>query len=223
MKIIKPMACVHIGAESHDRERLLHDLADARRIGARIYLLGDAIDNQVYAGTKHTGTVYEAKLNPDEQIDEAVALFRRFPVDGVLGGNHPERTKKAAGIHPEKVIADRLGVPFSPEVLTARIEGQQFVFTHGVGGNDNDFKKVLIAYDGVDCVCIGHNHELSYRPVRRVETTQGRGRTKVVHQVRCGSYLDYAAYARRALYAPTPTGCPTITVMQHSIRVDIRA
>lgn len=223
MKIIMPMACVHVGAESHDRERLLRDLADARRLGAIIYLVGDAIDNQVYAGTKHTGTVYEAKLNPDEQIDEVISLFRRHHVGGVLGGNHPERTKKAAGIHPEKVIADRLSVAFHPEVLATRIEGHSFVFTHGVGSNDNDFKKVLLAYDGVDCICIGHNHELSYRPVRRVETLPGRRKTKVVHQVRCGSYLDYAAYARRALYAPTPTGCPRITVMPHDIKVDIHA
>jgi len=214
-----PMSCVHIGAKQHDEDTFAKYRGIVRRTGASVILLGDVIDNGVYSGTKVPGSVYENTMDPDEQIDTAVRIFKELNPRRVIGGNHCERTRKAVGVHPEKVIADRLGVPFTPDVWATRIEGVNCVFSHGVGAGDGDFRRVLLAYDNADLVCLGHNHELSYRPVRRVH--MGGAARKVIHQVRCGSFFDYGGYAKRALAQPGPTGCPIIGLRDGRVRVTI--
>jgi hypothetical protein len=77
--------------------------------GWKAILVGDVIDNGVSAGSKHLGLEFQNPLTPMEQIELAYSLFepltRRDQLIGIVGGNHSERTMKAVGNHPEKILA----------------------------------------------------------------------------------------------------------------------
>lgn len=77
-------------------------------------MVGDLINNGVSCGSKHVGLEFEDVTIPMDQVEQAVDTFMPMAKARlwrrIVGGNHAYRTYKAAGMHPEKVIAMLLSI-----------------------------------------------------------------------------------------------------------------
>jgi len=106
--------CHHFGAKACNVRLIEQHVKRAVREGWNGILCGDLINNGVSAGSKHMGLEFEDATIPMDQVEQVVdtlmpmakaRLWRR-----IVGGNHAYRTYKAAGLHPEKVIAMLLSI-----------------------------------------------------------------------------------------------------------------
>jgi hypothetical protein len=101
--------CHHLGAKACNQRLLDQHVKDAVRGGWNGILCGDLINNGVSTGSKHVGLEFEDVTIPMDQVEQVVDTFMPMAKARlwrrIVGGNHAYRTYKAAGLHPEKVIA----------------------------------------------------------------------------------------------------------------------
>lgn len=106
--------CHHFGAKACNLGLLEQHIKDAVRNGWNGLICGDVTNNGVSAGSKHMGLEFEDITHPMDQVEHATdvlmpmakaKLWRRY-----VGGNHGYRSYKAAGLHPEKIIAMLLSI-----------------------------------------------------------------------------------------------------------------
>jgi len=106
--------CHHFGAKACNLRLIEQHVKDAVRNKWNGLLLGDLINNGVSSGSKHMGLEFEDITIPMDQVEHVTDVL--MPVAKaklwrcLVGGNHAYRTYKAAGLHPEKVIAMLLSI-----------------------------------------------------------------------------------------------------------------
>lgn len=216
-------ACVHLGAKGHDRTLFNKYLTRAKREGWDIAIIGDLMDMGLPCGTKHIGSVWDNDLNPEEQIDEAVELLRpvRKQIKSISIGNHELRAQRLTSMSPLKAVADRLRAPYHGPNHILRWNGLNVFLAHGVsGGLTADMNKVMLAYEGLDVIALGHVHHMMDTTVRRlVVNAKAEVDQRIVHMVRCGNFLKDAPYAKLALHPPTDTGSVILEKGKEGLKV----
>lgn len=89
-------------------------IKDAVREKRKTVILGDILNNGVSAGSRHTGLEWGDCMDPMAQVELATETLMPLAKAGLLklivGGNHPFRSVKACGLHPEKIIAMLLSI-----------------------------------------------------------------------------------------------------------------
>lgn len=109
-----PSVCHHIGGKACNLSLLEDTIKEAVKKKWNCLFLGDTINNGVSAGSKHVGLEFQDSMDPMSQVerfvDLALPLAKAKLLKGMVGGNHPARSVKACGLHPEKIIAMLLSV-----------------------------------------------------------------------------------------------------------------
>jgi hypothetical protein len=115
---ILAQVCLHVGAKACQLSLLEKHVEMAVRNKWNILLLGDTIDNGVSSGSKHVGLEWQNTMDPMSQCEKVVEIYaeaaKRGLIKGIFGGNHPFRSVKAVGLHPEKFIAMMLSLISDP-------------------------------------------------------------------------------------------------------------
>ena len=78
-------------------------------------------------------------------------------------------------------------------------------------------------YPLAEFVALGHDHQLANRPVAYLSIDEtGKEKVKLRYQIRTGTYLKYADYARNMCLAPGEVGSPIISFSdkEHKLKVD---
>lgn len=220
-EILFVASCVHLGAKESREDLFEKSLRVAKKLGAKIALIGDLLDMGLFVGTKHTGSVYDQAYGVDEQAERAARLLSSVKnnVVAILQGNHEERLYKATGIEANRGVARALGCLPAFRATSATLRNKRFgyrVFL-GHGSNKGDFGRVMIGQDGLDAVILGHTHTLN----QEVVTKRENGRRRDVHLVRAGTYLEEPRYGRMALYPPNPVGAAWIFMRKDKMHVDL--
>jgi hypothetical protein len=181
---------------------------------ARWCSMGDLIENAI-VGSK--SDVYLATSNPEKQIEDVVELLRPIKDKGLfmIPGNHSARTMRVAGIDPDKVIADLLGIPYARYSILASFGLAQAkaravcYFHHSRGGGSTPGGKVNAAaklrriVPSADAVFCGHSHTTNREPLTWFDAgNKGLIRRKGYNYI-IGSALTWKeSYAEEKGYMP---------------------
>lgn len=156
--------------------QVVQEIADNSE--ARWVSMGDLMENAI-VGSK--SDVYLATENPEDQLEKIVQLLK--PIKDkclfMIPGNHGARTMRMAGIDPDKVIADRLDVPYARYSVLASLMFRGIpppnravcFFHHSRGGGStpggkvNAASKVRLITPNADAVFVGHSHTTSRTPI----------------------------------------------------------
>jgi hypothetical protein len=143
---------------------------------ARWMSMGDLIENAVVGSRSD---VYLATKNPEDQIEEVVSALDSIKDKCLftIPGNHSARTMRMAGLDPDKVIADRLGVPYARYSILASIglskaKSRAICYFHHSrgggstpGGKVNAASKLRLIVPSADAVFCGHSHTTNREPL----------------------------------------------------------
>ena len=231
---IVPLGCLHYG----HRASLVSSIDGfiqyiLQTPDAYTILMGDLIENVLpETAMRHGGSMWEQSLTPDEQRAMAIRKLKPLADAGkilfAIAGNHQVRTWRLAGIHPEALIAEALGVPFSPFDALANITiGKQIYTIHAIhgGGATADpgavIKKIMMQqkrFQGADIYLRGHHHAKAASTTYHFDAATGQPRK--VFFVGTGSFLGYLdTYAYRGEMAPAVPGA--VKVKLYKSRFDI--
>lgn len=212
-----PIGDWHVGSrQSFPRfiKKLIKTIADDPE--ARWVSMADLIENAI-VGSK--SDVYLAESNPEKQVDDVVELLEpiRDKCLFMIPGNHSARTMRIAGIDPDKVIADRLKVPFHRYSVLASLMFRKLgppnrvlaYFHHGHGGGStpggkvNATAKIRRVAPNSDAVFVGHTHITSREPVAFFDAGYKGLIRRNVYNYTIGSALTYKeSYAEEKGYMP---------------------
>lgn len=226
---------VHIGAEAHAEREFDEALRWARDERAMVYLNGDIIENSQVEGKIPGEMLLEQSLHPTEQVKLAVDKFRYFSrrgrIVGVTRGNHEARSRRRAMIDLSEILAHTLDVPYLGIGGMVRLQAGRELYPlaihHGKSGGKNiytELDRMTGLYPLAELVALGHNHALDARRVQHIGISpEGVEEVRERWQVRTGSYLRYADYAREAVLTPSPLGSPVVSfaAKEHDIDVDV--
>ncbi len=197
--------------------------------------LGDQVENATK--TSIGLGMYEEDFHLQDQLDAMALLLEPVAKAGkLLGiheGNHEYRSAVAAGLHPMRILADRLGVPYlGYQGYHKFLVGQQVyhIFTaHNRGSGRTVAGKIKAAEDAdqialCDVYITGHSHIIDhhYKPIFYVDDATNTLRRRLRHYVICGSFLSYwDSYAEMQLLVPATIGAPEIifSADQHLVQV----
>jgi len=221
----------HIGAQEFHEAKFLEWLRWIREEPrAYVVFVGD---NFEFATRDSVGDVYAQKKPPQEQMEWAVEvltpLANAYKILGFLSGNHEERCYRATGIDPTKWVARVLGAPYFSDgqgIIKLRFgkgpnhKPISYIIhvVHGRSGSRTPGGKLNAAWKTTDVVgnadvyICGHSHGIVTGRQDRLmfDPYNCTMRREKYYVVVAGSFLQYASYARKAVYAPLGTGAPRI-------------
>ncbi len=212
MKRLVLFGCSHAGSIHAKKEWLqyyINLLKDRDTYGID---LGDNFENAI--PSRGEGMVFDQDKSPQDQLDEMVEMFTPVAkkLIGACGSNHSERSWKEVGLDLDKELFSRLGVPSiykGPEGVVV-FEGKKIAFAHGQGHGTNewgDARKIYAVYPQADIVAVSHRHEMSSKWYGSFELDRNaESKQKFVLFARTGGLMQWARYARKALYAPQKPG-----------------
>lgn len=209
---------VHIGHPNCDVNLFNKYLQWARESEARIWFLGDLIEN----GTKSSNTkaVYEQIISPREQLKTLSNILSDYSdiIDICIDGNHEDRTSKLSDINPLEVISSFLDYEwydyYSPVLTTVYIGDSVYnvYLHHGTGGSKKKsskiriFEQILHRFPEQDLIVMGHFH--SYQEYE--DSTYINGKFRARKGVICSSFLSYLGSYAAANYEPPVPGFPVV-------------
>ena len=212
MKRLVLFGCAHSGSK-HAKiawlKQYVNLLKDKDTYGL---VLGDNFENAIPG--RGEGMVWDQSITPQDQLDEIVEIYDpvRKKLIGACGSNHSERTWKEVGIDLDQELFSRLGIPNiykGPEGVVT-FEGKKIAFAHGQGHGTNewgDARKIYAIYPQCDIVAVSHRHEMSSKWYGAFELdNKSESKEKFVLFARTGGLMQWARYARKALYAPQKPG-----------------
>lgn len=225
----------HAGADDFCEKSFIETIKYIQSSDARLALNGDIIENAT-AGDKSPGSkLLDQAWRPTEQFkwvrSKLLPLAKAGKILWVIEGNHEQRSKRQALIDLSEILADSLDVPYllhgGMVRLIAGREKYDGAVQHGTSGGKNvymELDRMCAMYPSAEFVALGHNHQLCHRAVGSVALDKRTNREvfKECHQIRTGTYLSYANYARLMLVSPTKIGSPIIKFgpKKHKIHVD---
>ena len=227
---------VHVGSSEHDADRFDETLRWCKENDAAIYLAGDLLENAIASGKSPGEKLLEQATNPNEQVREFVAKLKPFArkgrIAGSVRGNHEARSRREAMIDLCEIIAEMLEVPYHRIGGYVRFAFGGHVYVGGIHHGRSTAKNIwleldrmLSLYPQADFVAAGHNHHLDARTVQHVGVAKtGAECVEQKWQVRTGTYLRWAEYARELTLPPSPVGSPVFRfgAKARSINVDVR-
>lgn len=225
----------HLGAESYDEAHCLETIRYIRENKAKVILNGDIIENAIVSGSAPGEKLIEQSLVPTEQMKQAVDLYKPLAkaglILGVTRGNHEARSRREALVDLSDLLAHSLGVPYFGHGKVFRVRYGSQVYTlgihHGSGFSTNmwrELDRMMALYPQADVVAVGHDHNFCTREITSIKLDEdGEEYIHITHQIRTGTYLRYADYARGRMLTPTPVGSPVLhfSSNEHKIIVDV--
>lgn len=225
----------HAGADSYDEPHALDTVKYIKETRAKLILNGDIIENSIVSGSAPGEKLMEQNLVPTEQMKYAINLYKPLAkaglILGVTRGNHEARSRREALIDLSDILAHSLDVKYFGHGGIFRVRHGSQVYTlgihHGSGFSTNTWReldRMMALYPQADVVGAGHDHNLCTREQTSIHLNEnGEEEIRVVHQVRTGTYLKYADYARGRLLTPTAVGSPILKFNSNNHRaiVDI--
>lgn len=192
-------------------------------------LMGDLLEMSLRDSVGHG--VYQQKLNPQEQVEEMIALLQPLADAGLIiglhTGNHEERITKGTGIDIMKMMSKVLKVPYCGYACWHLIKvGEQnytMYSTHGSSNSTQSYTKLNAAlkigyFLNSDIIAYGHTHELS-TATRIIQQIDMRSKTiveKKQYIVMTGSYLGWeGGYAQVKGLPISKLGSPKAKFLAH--------
>lgn len=226
-------ADVHLGDPSCDGKLLQERIAHCEATENCIVLLnGDLCNNAVKSGKSD---IYSESVRPMEQLKQAVHLFGKLAEQGKIvcltDGNHERRTYRNDGIDMSFLIAQQLGVPYSPGAMLVFLRfghdagrthhGRKVLYTilcnHGSGGGrmlGGKANRLVGATDIVDADVYFRSHVHEPLIVKRgfFRTSAANNSVSYVERlfVNTAAYLDYGGYAEQMEYTPSAKSTPVV-------------
>lgn len=206
--------CVHIGHKDADLDMAKRYVEFAKEYNAHALLLSDNFENAV---PRKGHMMFDQRLDPEEQIDYGEELFKPIAkqIQGLVQGNHSNRTRHEAGLDMDRQLAIRLGIRhryFPNQGFTVLKAGQQkysVAFRHGTGFGSNTFGNAISlmrTFPSADICAASHTHEVAVSTKGFWDVHGGKRKQRVVTLVNTGSMLNYPRYADEAYYAPNKKG-----------------
>lgn len=220
----------HIGATDFSEE-LLYSIPE-QFPNAYLVLVGDYLD---FALKNSLGNIYEATMQPDEQIaifDKFLEKFRDRILGGV-SGNHDYRLKSATGIDIARLLFDKYNIPYfdTTMIIDVNLKGHAHTSTkrlnyaialhHGSSGGrfpeksarqGRYFKDYL---EDVDVYVSGHTHQANLLPLRinRYDRKNKVVKPRTIHMVTVPSLIPEEKYAQRKMFPPMPLTYSLVRLM----------
>lgn len=206
--------CVHIGHKDADLDMAHRYVEFARLNNAHALLLSDNFENAV---PRKGHMMFDQKLDPEEQIDYGEELFKPIAkqIQGLVQGNHSNRTRHEAGLDMDRQLAIRLGIRqryFPNQGFTVLRAGKQtysIAYRHGTGFGSNTFGNAISlmrTFPSADICAASHTHEVATSTRGFWEVRNGKRSQKTVTLINTGSMLNYPRYADEAYYSPNSKG-----------------
>lgn len=223
-----PISDLHVGDPLFDEQKFMR-LADwiAQTPNAWVVLLGDLMNTALKSSKSD---IYQERLNPQQQLRYAKKLL--LPIkDRILAaveGNHEQRIMREDGIDTTELLADELGVFYSPHSVLLKItlgagskNGKPQCYTvyatHGVGSGRtvgakaNSLRRlrdIVLA----DIYITGHIHWMTaFQETYYVPDTRNNKITETkLTFVSSSSFLKWGGYAEEKLLVPSKLGVPRI-------------
>lgn len=222
---ILPLSDLHVGSQQFNKDFFDDWIKMAERTtNKRIYCLGDLIE---FSSKKVGDSAFSQNINPNDQMDYVVDKLEPLKNDIIYftDGNHCQRATKEFQLDVAKIMADRLGVPYSHGFIdTFKVNGKEYVVngSHGnttSGRRDLSIGAIIRGTKDIeaDFYLRGHNHRLLYY-YDFVNTNEG---LKKKHYCYTGSFLNYAgSYAEKAGLNPLPAGYMVININRnHKVKI----
>ena len=212
MKRLVLFGCAHSGSKHAKMEWLKQYVSLLKDKETYGLCLGDNFENAIPG--RGEGLTWDQDKTPQEQLDEIVELYQPYKHKfiGACGSNHSERTWKEVGIDLDAELFKRLGIPTvykGPEGVVV-FQGKKIAFSHGQGYGTNewaDARKIYAVYPQADIVAVSHRHEMSSKWYGSFELdAKAASKEKFILFARTGGLMQWARYARKALYAPQKPG-----------------
>ena len=178
--------------------------------------------------------ILQQKKNPTDQVKDMerilMPLAKKGKILSYLRDNHVQRLEREALLDLNDILATHLNIPYLGVggIIQIYVGNKLYkiVAQHGKDAGKNEFVKLdemLLIYPNCDIYVLAHNHRLSARKVVQMcYDSNNEESGKEVWQIRSGSYLRYAQYARERLYRPSVIGSPIIIFKENGhIAVDI--
>ena len=228
---IYPVGDLHIGDMLHDNKRLDELIKEIQEKPNRYVILnGDIINNAVRRGISD---IYTEELNPNEQIDRTVELFK--PIEDkilcITEGNHENRSYKESGILIMYQVAQRLGIPdrysegaYLLFVAFGKNKGRddrKTVYSiygkHGSGGGRKVGAKAIRLFEMaevIDADIFIHSHTHVPMVLRKTfyRTDYRNRKMTQIEQlfINTNAFLNFGGYSENYGYHPTSTQYPKI-------------
>ncbi len=217
MKRLVLLGCAHYGSVAAKKEWFTYYVDMLKDKDTYGLSLGDNFENAIPG--RGEGMMFDQDTSPQEQLDDMCETLDpvRKKIIGACGSNHSERTWKEVGIDLDKELFARLGIPHvykGPEGVVV-FEGKKIAFSHGQGHGTNewaDAKKIYAIYPQSDIVAVSHRHELAAKWHGAFELdASAKSKQKFVLFARTGGLMEWARYAKKALYSPQRPGFTILT------------
>lgn len=177
----------------------------------------------------------EQDITPTNQILEMTEMLKplakKGKILGLLRDNHLQRLERDALVDMNEIFASNLNVPYwgvggVTHLKLGKKNNVFLAYQHGADAGKNEFTaldRMMSVYPGCDVYALGHNHRLSSRKIVTLSMdNNGEECGKEHWEIRTGSYLKYAAYAREKLYSPSVIGSPILVISKDGVvTVDI--
>ena len=213
---------IHYGHPQCRIDKVINMVNWALQEKSYVVLMGDMIE----CGLKTSvgDSVYKQKLNPQEQMEFVVALFKPLAdaglIIGIHEGNHENRITERTGIDITKIMAKLLGVRYLGYACWSllRVGKQNYAMYSMHGSSGSRFKHTklkavmdVVAWIHADIVAMGHVHSIASESVIRQEVDL-RSKTvkeRISYVVLTGSYLSWdRSYAQMKNMPITKLGSP---------------
>lgn len=216
---------VHVGDRNcrlKDFEAWLHKIEQDE--DSYLVIIGDMANVALPGGKSE---VFGDLMNPKAQMDYLTDALYNLATGGrilaIVSGNHEDRITRATGLSPLSIVAARLGIEdvYRDDFAAIRIRmdgggakrAWNLLAFHGA--SDAKTRTMAYAMDGFDALLTGHSHRPTIEmPAHLVLEQSGRLRWKEVAKVVGCSWLDYAGYGAKTMYAPTTTARPQHLVLE---------
>lgn len=175
---LHPLADLHLGDAHSDWELIQGELKHIMETpNAYCILGGDLMDSAIKSSI---GDIYEANIQPMEQLQQCVKIFKPLADAGkilaVVSGNHEHRHYKTNGVDMTSLMCSQLGIAdryssatsviflrFGHDSKHNRPQCYSIYLTHGSGGGRREGGKInrladLATIIDTDIYICGHTH-----------------------------------------------------------------
>lgn len=220
----------HLGDPHSDVKRILERIAYVKDTpNAYCILNGDIIDN---ATKTSVGDTYTQKLNPMDQLSEAVRIFApiKDKILCITHGNHENRTYKHEGINLSYLLATQLGLvhrytPTSAVLFVRLGDGGRkkcrirytIYVLHGSGGGRKEGAKAnrladMASIIDTDIYIHSHTHlpMIMKQGFHRVDAKSSTVSHVTKLFVNTAANLDYGGYGEAGEFKPASKETPVI-------------
>lgn len=226
------VADLHIGDKNCDYAEIKNIISKIQNTPNLYCVLAGDLMNTAIAGGR--SDVYGEELNPSEQLEKCVELFKpiKDKILTIVPGNHEERISRSVGFDMTAEFAKRLelGDIYSPTAALLFVKfgratktcaplTYSFYICHGRGGGRKIGGKLnsLAEYSNIidtDCYIVGHTHLPAAFKQSAYRVSPQRAQATLHEQlfVNTSAALNYGGYGMRSGYTPSAKSRPVITL-----------